>query len=477
MSILIGFDIGTTKLCAVALDASTGALIAVEDALNDTQLPGDSDAAEQDAAVILDTCHALLKRLCARLDVSDVIGIGVTGQMHGVVVSDKDGKPTTPLVTWQDGRGTRQYRSTDRTYVEELAHRLGDEGRENCGCSHATGFGAVTLLRMREEGTLPESGVALTIHDLLVRSLCGASVTDPTDAASWGIFDVRDATRWLPPAADALQLPPGMLPEVVATGSVAGGLLPETARGLALLSGVPITVALGDNQASFIGSVPSMRDTCLLNLGTGGQMSVPIDRFARTQSLDTRPLVAGQWLLVGASLCGGRAYQILEQFFADVGKELFGIEPSARLYDRINQLAAQSDEDCGGLSALTRFEGTRSSPLMRGSVGGIGSSNFKPGNLSRAIIAGMVGELVYFLDKAMESGSDPRLYAGSGNAVRRNAIVRAEIERQVGMPLSMPPHPEEAAIGAALTVGVAVGVYKHWDDAGRALFGSLPPQL
>lgn len=471
MGTLIGIDIGTTKLCAIALDASTGVFLSVEDAPNDSRMVGDSDAAEQDASKILSTCYSLLKRLISRAEVgaSEIVGIGVTGQMHGVVIADQLGKPLTPLITWQDGRGARDYGPSGRTYAEELAHRLGSEAVESSGCSPATGYGGVTLLRMHEEGTLP-GGTALTIHDLLVRSLTGSAVTDPTDAASWGIFDVRHGAQWLPDAHDALKLPLGMLPTVVPTGSIAGHLLPGIAECLGLPSGIPVAAALGDNQASFLGSVPSMSESCLFNIGTGGQMSVPIERFVRVTELDTRPLVAGQWLLVGASLCGGRAYEILEQFFAGIGKDLFGVEPSDRLYDRMNELAAQSDDDCGGLSAVTWFEGMRSAPLMRGAIGGIGSSNLRAGNLSRAVTAGMVEELADFLEKAKKSGSKPRLLAGSGNSVRRNPLVRMEIENQVGMPLTMPPHPEEAAVGAALTAGVAIGFYTDWGDAGRTLF-------
>jgi sedoheptulokinase len=332
-------------------------------------------------------------------------------------------------------------------------------------------------LRMREEGMLPGHGIALTIHDLLVRSLCGASVTDPTDAASWGIFDVRDGGRWLPQAQNALELPAGMLPEVAATGSIAGVLLPEVARDIGLPQGLPVAVALGDNQASFIGSVPSMRDTCLLNLGTGGQMSVPISRFARTESLDTRPLVGGQWLLVGASLCGGRAYHILESFFAGVGRDLFGVEVTDKLYETMNRLASESADDCGGLCASTLFEGSRTDAAVRGSLRAIDGGNLTVGNLSRAVIVGMVEELAAYLDAARDSGSTARLLAGSGNAVRRNPVVRAEIEKRVGMPLKLPPHQEEAAVGAALAAGVAVGVYKDWADAGKTLFGSHNSKL
>lgn len=470
MGLLIGLDIGTTKLCVLALDYESGMVRAVEDTANDTRLSGDADAAEQDAAAIRNRSLDILRSVITRCDASDIEAIGVTGQMHGVVVVDRQGYPLAPLATWQDGRGTRGYRSTGYNYAEELARRLGADGVEASGCSPATGYGAVTLLRMVEERTLPKEGRALTIHDFIVRSLCGAEVIDPTDAASWGIFDTRDGSRWLPEAHDTLGVPQDLLPDVIPTGSIAGKLLPEMASQVGLPTGLPVATALGDNQASFIGSAPYLRETALFNLGTGGQMSVAADRFARIKGLDTRPLIAGQWLLVGASLCGGRAYEILEWFYARVGKELFGIEPTEKLYQHMNEIAARAAADADGMIARTSFEGSRIDPSSRGKVENITSTNLTPANLTQAVITGMALELVEYLSLARSVGAAPRLLAGSGNAVRRNPLVRSEIEKQTGMRLRMPPNPEEAAVGAALTAGVAVGLLSDWSEAGKVLF-------
>jgi len=459
MEILIGLDIGTTKLCAVAVDTA-GALRAVEHAANDTRIPGDADAAEQDASAILMRAMELLTRLCARPELAgaQVQALGVTGQMHGVLLADAAGQPLSPLITWQDGRGNRPIRAGGRSYVEEFAARVGAAALADCGCTPASGYGAVTLLRLQEEGLLPAGAMALTIQDLLVRTLCGTAVTDPTDAASWGIFDVRHGGQWLPDAATALGLPDGILPAVMPTGSLAGHLLPALAAQTGLPDGLPVAVAIGDNQASFLGSVPALGDTLLLNLGTGGQMSVPVGRYTTAPGLDTRPLLPNLWLLVGASLCGGRAYQVLERFFAAVGRELFGIDGDAACYEAMNRLAAQAAADCGGLAASTRFAGTRLTPAQRGAVTGIDTTNLTPGNLTHAVIAGMVDELVEYFHLAQQAGARPTHLAASGNAVRQNPVVRQEIERRLEMPLHIPACQEEAAVGAAMVGGMAVGM-------------------
>ncbi len=484
-SLLIGVDIGTTKTAALALDVERGAVTACAAAANPAPLPSSPDACEYDPRALLEGALALVARLAARLGSRrrSVQALGVTGQMHGVVLADAEGAPLTPLIGWQDQRGNRRHRDTNRTLVEEVARRMGASAQARAGCAPAAGYGAVTLFRMIAQGSLPKRAVALTIHDLLARTLAGVTVTDPTDAASWGIYDVEGASGWLLDAAAELRIPAGLLPEVRPTGSLAGAMRREMADRLHLPQGLPIAVALGDNQAAFLGSVPSLVGSLVLNLGTGGQMSVAVgrcaalrraqgrlcERYARAPGLETRPLVAGYWLLVGASLCGGRAYQILSQFFRQVGCEMFGAAGDPDIYEAMNALASKVSEDCDGVRVEPLFSGTRADPSLRASITGLTAANFTPGHIVRATIAGMVDELLAQFRLAGAAGAHAETVVGSGNAVRRNPVLSREIERRSGLPFRMPAHDEEAALGAALAAGVAVGAYRDWHAACSAV--------
>jgi len=450
MEVLIGLDIGTTKLCAVAVDAARKKLVAAVDAPNSFGVRGETG--EQNAAGIVKAGFGLLGKLVhlPALHKAKVSAIGVTGQMHGVVLVDKRGKPVTNLVTWQDQPGNERMAGTSHSYAEELAERLGRKALECSGGRPATGYGGVTLLRLTAKGMMPKAVVALTIHDYMVRLLTGRVCTDPTDAASWGIFDAA-RSKWLDGAAETVGIDASILPEVLPTGSRAGTLTKAAAATMGIPAGTPVAVALGDNQASFFGSVQSFKDTVLMNLGTGGQMSVPIQRFVSVAGLETRPLMEGMWLLVGASLCGGRAYQIVEQFLADIGKRLFGRKMNRALYEKMNGLAAKADADCGGLAMNTLFNGTRLDTSLRGTLTGMNGSNLTAANFIRAAIGGMVNELVGFYRLAEKAGAKAKHLAGSGNAVRRNPIVQKELEARMKMPLYISSNQEEAAFGAALS--------------------------
>lgn len=475
-TVILGIDLGTTKLCALALDATSGQLLACESALNTAGLPQESGAAEQAPDIILTTACTLLQRLLAQpaLAGATIAGVGVTGQMHGVVLVDAANRACSPLITWQDARGNAPYRNSGRSYAKEVTYRLGPQGIAACGCTPATGYGAVTLLRLAEEGALPTDCTALTIHDYLVAHLCGARLTDPTDAASWGICDMRAGGIWCADALELLPFLPPLLPEIRPTTSQAGTVTAAAATATGVPIGTPVAVALGDNQASLLGTLAPTTDTLFLNLGTGGQMSMPIAHYAYAPPLETRPWVDGQSLLVGASLCGGRAYQVLAEFFAAVGCTLFDASPD-HLYDQMTQIGLQADPNAGGLRVDTRFAGTRNDPALRGMLSGLDTGNWSPGNLIRAVANGMVDELLDYYALAQREGARAAHLVGAGNAVRRNPLVREAMTRRLGLPVRMPPYEEEAAVGAALTGAVAAGLFSSYTAARAAFAVSQEP--
>ena len=107
--------------------------------------------------------------------------------------------------------------------------------------------------------------------------------------------------------------------EALEQAGVDTSYLPEVRKGHFLVgetrAGVPVMGSIGDNQASLFGSVRDLKDTVLLNVGTGSQVSLVTEKFIECSgSVELRPCTENSYILVGASLCGGRAYAMLEQF-------------------------------------------------------------------------------------------------------------------------------------------------------------------
>ena len=189
---------------------------------------------------------------------------------------------------------------TGRCWIRFISDAGGSEAFGNTGCLPAAGFLGPSLYWLGLQEALPELPVtACFIPDAVVSFLTGATaVCEPTLAASSGIFDIR-ANRWDSTLLERLKLPARLFPPVGRAGDVVGGLRPEVAEAIGLAAGTPVTVALGDNQASFIGSAPEPARSLLLNVGTGGQISARTDSFYFIPGLENRPFPGGQYLLIG----------------------------------------------------------------------------------------------------------------------------------------------------------------------------------
>lgn len=446
MSIVLGLDIGTTSIAALACEVGSGRVVAVRTCSNDTtvlRLP--AGCHEQDPVGIRERCFGLLAELLADEAVvpPDVRSIALTGQMHGVLLVDGAGDALTNLVTWRDQR-------LQPDDVPELVEAGGPGAwREETGCCLAAGYGGMTLRWLAQQGGAGTGCTALSIADYVAFALCGVRATDTTHVASWGIFDVR-GNVWHSEALDLLRIPHVVLPEIREGGTLLDSLTAGAAARLGLRREVAVFSPVGDNQASVIGASGPDVDAIVVNLGTGGQVSVPIEEFATHAGLETRPRPGGGYLLVGVSLCGGDAYAHLMRFFRQAVRDIAGeLLPEETVYERMNELAAQAGPGMDGLCADTRFAGTRMEPAVRGSIRGIGLGNWTPAHLTRAVTEGMVRELAEQVPTDVIGERIDRVVA-SGNAAARNPVVRQAIEAAFGRPCEVRNEAEEAARGAAM---------------------------
>jgi sugar (pentulose or hexulose) kinase len=476
MPLTLGVDLGTTTITALALDTATGDLAAVCTLPNEARTTPDGDPAagrsEWDALGTATTAGRCLRAVAERLAGrhGELAGLGLTGQQHGVVVVGPDLVPRTPFINWQDRRGDEPCPGTGRTYVERARDLLGPDAPRRTGCRLATGYLAVTLFWLKQNGRLPAAGMACFAVDHFAALLTGRPpVTDPTSAASGGVLDVA-AGDWAPDLLAALDLPRGLFPPVRPSGALLGGLTAERAAATGLAPGLPVFVGMGDNQASFLGSVARPAETVLVNVGTGGQVAAYADRFVYDPLLETRPLPRGGFLLVSAGLSGGAAYAVLERFFRAVGSDLLGVPAGAPLYPAMNALAAGAPRGAGGLRCEPFFAGTRDRPELRASWAGVSADNFTPACLTRALLEGMARSFRTGYEAiARVAPVAPVRVVGSGNGLRESQVLAQAVADEFGLPLALPRHREEAAYGAALLAAVGAGIFPDLAAAGRLI--------
>ena len=445
----LGIDIGTTSISMALVDADSGALVAHETVNHDSFIQdgcpaGKAQDPERIWAIVREKYEAL-----ARAHGRPAC-VGMTGQMHGMLYVDASGRAVSPLYTWQDGRGNLPM-ADGRSYAQCL---------RDAGLSAASGYGLTTHFWLSRNGQVPANAAGMTtVSDYVAMKLTGrtAPALGADMAASWGGFDLE---------ARAFRR------EALAAAGVDIRLLPEVLPGHAILGqtpdGVPVTLSLGDNQASVIGSVRDIAHTVLINVGTGSQVSFGVRRyFECLGDIELRPCTADTYICVGSGLCGGRAYALLERFYREAAGE------TAPCYDRMLSQAQAFVDEYGPEAAWrvrTTFSGTRSDPAARGSAAGIGVENFRPGALTVGVIAGILGELYEEYARMREmTGARASVLVGSGNGLRRNPLMRRLAEDRFGLPLHIPAHREEAAYGAALAAMAAAGLAPSLAEAQKRI--------
>lgn len=442
---VLGLDIGTTTICAAVVDSGSGRVLQSVTLPNDTRIEGMPYERLQSPMQILGKCRTLVQQMH---DAHKLGAIGVTGQMHGILYYDRNGNSVSPLFTWQDESGSRPFSDT-QTFAQRL--------RELTGYKTATGYGGCTYFVHAETGRVPAGAVGIcTIHDFVAMHLAGRKrpLSHVSDAASLGLFDLRARTF----DAKAIQragLDDFLFPAVTADFAVIGQYDGT----------VPVACAIGDNQASFLGSVRDMPSSVLCNMGTGGQVSFLTD-YSEAPGTELRPIFGDRYIRVGASLCGGSAFALAEYFLRSAAELVTG-ETYDNVYAALDRFLASNDAPDDPLTVDTRFCGTREQPLLRGSVTNIGAGNFTAGHFLYGVLQGVAGELYALYDSAPHG--ERNTLVCSGNGLRKNPALRRECARQFAMRTVLPAHREEAAFGAALFAMTACGVYDTIYEAGALI--------
>lgn len=438
----LGIDIGTTTISAAVIDPAANTVLTTRTVPNDSFICTERSWEKiQDAEKICAKVFGLADELLKTHQ--EIESIGLTGQMHGIVYVDRQGECIGPLYTWQDERGALPCSCYGGKSVCDLLS-------ETYGIRIYPGYGLATHLYNQVSGLVPERAVKIcTIMDYIGMKMTGRRepLMHSSNAASLGMFDVRERC---------------FMRGIIRDAGIQEDLLPETSDEFAVLGkyrGRKVSLAIGDNQAGFLGAVDDIDHTVLLNMGTGGQISVCSDTFFEGRGIEARPFLPGKYLLVGASLCGGRAYAMLERFFRlyceGAGmKETDHYAVMERLMDQRMEEMAQERK----LSVTTTFSGTREEPLKRGMIGDIDVDNFTPGNLIRGFLDGMAEEL-HGMYEEMVCGTElpAEMLILSGNGFRKNRHLRRIAEEKFGIKAVLAECCEEAACGAARSAGAGIG--------------------
>jgi xylulokinase len=434
--ILVGLDVGTTGLKAVAISPSGEVLAKAEEEYSlSTPRPGWSEQDPEDwwfaTEVVLDA-----------LGVGEVAGIGLSGQMHGLVVLDRGGHVLRPAILWNDQRtGAECAEIEERVGLQRLIALTGNRA--------LTGFTAPKLLWLRRNEPEVWSDVAhvLLPKDYVRLRLTGEHAIDVTDASGTLLFDVA-GRRWSSEVIDALELEPSWLPQALESPEVSG----RTARG------TPVAAGAGDQAAGALGAGVDRPGPLSVQIGTSGVVFAALPEFQADSLARVHAFchaVPGGWHAMGVTLSAAGSLRWLRD----------AVAPEAS-FEELTALAAHWQPGAEGLTFLPYLAGERTphaDPDARGAFVGL-SLRHDRGALVRAVLEGVAFGLRDSLELLRELGTRPEVGRALGGGARSDLWLKI-VASVLGIPLERVVVEEGAAYGAALLGGVAGGVFRDVHEA------------
>lgn len=456
MAYLMGIDIGTSATKTVIFDESGRSIAS---ALREYPLSqphaGWAEQEPEDwwAAVCLTVRECLSE---GGIPACDISGVGLSGQMHGLVMLDAAGKVLRPAILWCDQRTGQE--------CGAITARIGERRLAEITANPAmTGFTASKLLWVRaHEPEIYEKCAKIFLPKDYVRfRLTGEAATEVSDASGTQLLDVP-RRQWSGEVLDKLEIDRGLLAEVTESPVISGQVSRMGSAQTGLVAGTPVVGGAGDQAAGAIGAgiVKSGISSC--TIGTSGVVFAYTDRMTIDPKGRIHTLchaVPGMWHVMGVTQAAGLSLKwFRDEFCASEVQTAarMGIDP----YVLMDREAARVRPGCGGLLYLPYLMGERSphcNPDAKGVFFGLTARHGRS-DMLRAVMEGVT----YSLRDCMEVIAEleipvSEVRAAGGGA--KSALWRQMIADAFGKPVVTVAASEGPALGVAILAGVGTGVY------------------
>jgi xylulokinase len=448
--IVVGLDLGTGGARAIAVDLQ-GQIIA-QATKSYPLLTPQPGWTEQNPSDWVEASLDALFDVTQQLKGHQPIALGLSGQMHGMVPLDVEGKAIRPVILWNDQRTGKAVAEIEATIPrQELIQRTGNPA--------ITGFQLPKLiwLRTKESEAYTRLWQILLPKDYLGYVLTGEPVTEPSDASGVGCLNLANR-QWDTDILHALDINPALFPPVIKSTAIAGRLKSEIAARVGLPVELPVVAGGGDNAAAAIGLgiSSSNLNRGSLSIGTSGVIFAPCDRPIPDPEGRVHLFchVDGGYHLLGVTLAAGGSLRWYRDTFA----------PHIS-YTELMDMAERSQPGARGVLFLPHLAGERSphlDPDTRGAFVNLSLAHTQA-DIIRAVLEGVAFSLRSALEVISAIAPVEQLLATGGGA-RSNTWLRI-LADVLQTELIAPKAEEGAAYGAAILAMVGVGAYPNLETA------------
>ncbi|MEH2222164.1 xylulokinase [Nostoc sp.] len=452
--IAVGLDLGTGGVRAIAVDLQ-GQIIA-QSTRSYPLLTPQPGWTEQNSSDWVEASLDVLFDVTQQLNGHRAIALGLSGQMHGMVPLDAQGKAIRPAILWNDQRTGKAVAEIEAAIPrQELIQRTGNPA--------ITGFQLPKLLWLRTEEPQAYTRLwqILLPKDYLGYVLTGEAVTEPSDASGVGCLNLANR-QWDTDILHTLDINPALFPPVIESTAIAGRLKSEIAARVGLPVGLPVVAGGGDNAAAAIGLGISSSNLSRgsLSIGTSGVIFAPCDRPIPDPEGRVHLFchVDGGYHLLGVTLAAGGSLRWYRDTFA----------PQIS-YTDLMDMAERSQPGARGVLFLPHLAGERSphlDPDTRGALVNLSLAHTQA-DITRAVLEGVAFSLRSALEVISAIAPLDQLLATGGGA--RSHIWLQILADVLQTKLIAPKAEEGAAYGAAILAMVGIGIYPNLEAALKIL--------
>jgi xylulokinase len=452
--VVIGLDLGTGGARAIAVDLQ-GQIIA-QTTRSYPLLTPQPGWTQQNPSDWVEASVDALSDVAQQLDGHRAIALGLSGQMHGMVPLDAEGRVIRPAILWNDQRTGKAVEEIEAAIPRhELIQRTGNPA--------ITGFQLPKLVWLRTEEPQAYALLrqSLLPKDYLAFVLTGERVTEPSDASGIGCLNLA-SRQWDTDILNALNISSDLFPSVVESTAIAGKLKSDIAARVGLPAGLPIVAGGGDNAAAAVGLgiSSSHLNRGSLSIGTSGVIFAPYDRPIPDPEGRVHLFchVDGGYHLLGVTLAAGGSLRWYRDTFA----------PQIA-YTELMDMAENSLPGARGILCLPHLAGERSphlDPDARGAWVNLSLAHTQA-DLIRAVLEGVAFSLRAALEVINEITPVHQLLATGGGA--RSSIWLQILADVLQTELIAPRAEEGAAYGAAILAMVGVGAFPNLEAAFKML--------
>lgn len=462
LACLIGLDIGTSALKAVAFD-ERGRTAAERTAVYATQYPGPGQAEQRPEDWWNAACRCLRGLFDdGGVDPAQVAAVGVDGMSWSFAALGRDGTALCPTPIWMDTRAQAQCAALERTYGAGALLRLsGNTLRPN--------FSLPKWLWLREQAPAlaDRCAVLLESNGFLVYRLTGRTSAEPTQGFGWACFDMERGC-WDGALARDLGVD-RLLPPLAACDSVVGGVTPEAACATGLLAGTPVVAGGLDTACGTLAAGVVSFGQVQEQGGQSGGIAVYTDRYAPQPPLIlARHVLPEGYLPCPATVAGAASYAWFEREFGAPERLLASDGQSS--FAHLDALASAVPAGSEGLLFLPYLAGERApiwDPDAKGMFFGLDFQKTR-GHFARAVLEGVAYSLRHIIETTESVGVRVDELLSVGGAAR--SPVWMQIKADVtGKPLRTRRGNVGSALGAAMCAGVGIGLYADYPAAAAAV--------